>query len=240
MRPQVIHYPDTTATNQAAAELFIREATHSIKANGRFSVSLSGGSTPRALYELLATPSYVDQVDWSRVAFFWGDERCVPPDHPDSDYGMAKVALLDHLPTYATPQIFRLKGEIHPSTAAEQYEQSLRSYFGDNPQVTFDLLLLGLGEDVHTASLFPHTQPIHETSRWVSAHYITKLSAWRLTLTPPVLNRAQTTFFLVTGAGKIPALNHLLHSPFQPDEYPAQIIQPVNGRLFLLTDQPVG
>lgn len=239
MPPQVIIYPDATTTIQAAAEIFLKEAIEAIANKGRFSVSLSGGSTPRALYELLAEPHYAAQADWSKVAFFWGDERCVPPDHPDSDYGMAKIALLDHLTTNASLQIYRLEGEIQPEVAANRYEQVLRNYFGNDPEQSFDLLLLGLGEDVHTASLFPGTQPIHETSRQVVAHYVPKLSAWRLTLTPPILNRAQTTVFLVTGAAKLPALRHLLHSPYSPDEYPAQIIQPANDRLLILTDQTV-
>ena len=239
MPPQVIAYPDPTTTIQAAAELFLREAAHAMANKDRFSVSLSGGSTPRALYSLLASPKYVDQVDWSRVDIFWGDERCVPPNHPESDYGMAKTTLLDHLPSHVYPQIYRLEGEIQPEVAANRYEQVLRDYFSDCPEQSFDLLLLGLGEDVHTASLFPGTQPIHETSRWVVAHYVPKLSAWRLTLTPAILNRAQTTVFLVTGVAKQPALQHLLHSPYSPDEYPAQIIQPVNGRLLILTDQTV-
>jgi 6-phosphogluconolactonase len=239
MPPQVITYPDPSATIQAAAEIFLRESAQAIADRGRFSVSLSGGSTPRALYELLASPHYVAQVDWSRVAFFWGDERCVPPEHNDSDYGMAKAALLDYLPAHASPQIYRLEGEIQPEVAANRYEQILRNYFGDCPEQSFDLLLLGLGEDVHTASLFPGTQPIHETTRWVAAHYVPKLAAWRLTLTPPIFNRAQTTVFLVTGNTKLPALQHLLHSPFSPDQYPAQIIQPTNDRLLILTDQTV-
>lgn len=239
MPPEVITYPDPTTTIQAVAEIFLREAEEAIANKGRFSVSLSGGSTPRALYQLLANPQHAGQVDWPRVDIFWGDERCVPPDHPDSDYGMAKTALLDRVPANGSPQIYRLEGEIEPEVAANRYEQVLRSYFGNCPEQSFDLLLLGLGEDVHTASLFPGTQPIHETSRWVVAHYVAKLSAWRLTLTPPILNRAQTTVFLVTGAAKLPALQHLLHSPYSPDEYPAQIIQPVNGRLLILTDQTV-
>lgn len=239
MPPEVITYPDPTTTIQEAADVFLREAEEAIANKGRFSVSLSGGSTPRALYELLAEPHYAAQVDWSRVDIFWGDERCVPPDHPDSDYGMAKTALLDRLPAYASPQIYRLEGEIQPEIAANRYEQVLRNYFGNDPEQSFDLLLLGLGEDVHTASLFPGTQPIHETSRWVAAHYVPKLSAWRLTLTPPILNRAQTTAFLVTGTAKLPALQHLLHGPYSPDEYPAQIIQPTNDRLLILTDQTV-
>lgn len=239
MPPEVITYLDPTTTIQAAAEIFLREYAQAIADRGRFSVSLSGGSTPRALYELLAEPHYATQVDWSRVDIFWGDERCVPPDHPDSDYGMAKTALLDRLPAYANPQIYRLEGEMQPEDAAKRYEQVLRGYFGNDPEQAFDLLLLGLGEDVHTASLFPGTQPIHETSRWVAAHYVAKLSAWRLTLTPPILNRAQTTVFLVTSAAKLPALKHLLNGPYSPDEYPAQIIQPANGRLLILTDQTV-
>jgi 6-phosphogluconolactonase len=230
-------YPDAAGVIQAAADLFLSLVTNTISALRRFSVSLSGGTTPRALYQLLAQPTYRDRIDWAQVDFFWGDERCVPPDHPDSDFGMARAALLDHLPKYKQPRVFRLKGEADPQTAADEYEGLLREYFGNQALISFDLLLLGLGEDAHTASLFPGTDAIHEQQRWVVGHYVPKLSAYRLTLTPPILNRANQTVFLVTGANKRPALEHVLSGPYQPDLYPAQVIQPMNGKIVYLTDQ---
>ena len=221
----------------AAAEIVIQSAQEAIAERGRFSISLSGGSTPRALYTLLAQAGYRERIQWSHVDIFWGDERCVPPEHPDSDYGMARAALLDHLPAPFHPGIYRMEGELLPELAARNYEIALRSYFGSDPVASFDLLLLGMGEDGHTASLFPGTQPIHETERWVCAHYIPRLSAFRLTLTPPILNRSRTVLFLATGRNKAAVLTEVLFSEKNLDRLPSQVIQPYSGNLIWLTDQ---
>jgi 6-phosphogluconolactonase len=186
---------------------------------------------------LLATPDYASRLDWSRVLVFWGDERCVPPDHPDSDYRMARESLLDALPPGMKPRVFRMEAELDPAVAAQRYETLLRREFGEHPPQSFDLLLLGMGEDGHTASLFPGTAPIHEQKRWVVAHYVEKLSAWRLTLTPPFLNLSAQTVFLVSGSAKREMLHQVLYSPYQPDLLPSQVIQPVHGHLTWFVDQ---
>ena len=223
--------------SSAAAEIVVQSARQAISERGRFSSSLSGGSTPRSLFALLAQPAYLSRIDWKRVDIFWGDERCVPPEHPDSDYGMAKAALLDHLPADNQPSIYRLQGELDPAEAAQKYESILRSYFGQDSNASFDLLLLGMGEDGHTASLFPHTQPIHEKDHWVIAHYVPKLSAFRLTLTPPILNLSRTILFLAAGASKASILAKVIYGARDPDELPSQVIHPKTGDLIWLIDQ---
>jgi 6-phosphogluconolactonase len=230
-------YPDPQQLAQSATEIVISTMQKAIQNTGRCSISLSGGSTPRQLYELLAQPGNASKIEWSKVTVFWGDERCVPPDHQDSDYLMVCQALLDHLPVDHQPTVHRMPGEIDPIDAARRYEQILREYFGSNATATFNVLLLGMGEDGHTASLFPHTPPIHETARWVIGHYVDKLSGWRLTLTPPILNLSQLTIFLVAGSGKAAMLKQVLRGPYLPDEFPSQSIRPVNQNLVWLIDQ---
>jgi len=237
MIPRIDIHPNPAAVTRAAANLFLSLASEKLTGQNRFSISLSGGNTPRVLYELLAEPEFCDQIDWSRVDFFWGDERCVPPNHPDSNFNMVKNALFDRLPKSFSPGIFRMRGEDESQKAAVFYESILRKYFGEQSTASFDLLLLGLGEDAHTASLFPGTDAIHENQRWVAAPYVPKLSAYRLTLTPPLLNRAAQTVILASGVSKLQALKHVFRGPYQPDLYPAQIIQPLNGKLLLITDQ---
>lgn len=230
-------YPTLDDLFHAAANRFVACAQLAIQLYGRFRVSLSGGSTPRGLYTLLASSKFLSQVDWNQVDFFWGDERCVPPEHMDSDFRMARESLFDHLPQGSTYRIFRMKGEITPRMAANEYEEILKKEFASSPNRTFDLLLLGMGEDGHTASLFPGTDPIFETIHWASAHYVQKLQSWRLTLTPPCLNRSETVLFLVSGAAKKDTLQKVLHGPYQPELYPAQIIKPISGDLTWMVDQ---
>jgi 6-phosphogluconolactonase len=233
---------DLAAISASAAEIVIQSANQAISQRGRFSLSLSGGSTPRSLYSLLAQSNYLNRIEWEKVDFFWGDERCVPPDHPDSDFGMARKTLLDHLPQndlpgVYRPKIYRMEGELEPEDAAQRYEKLLRSYFPPEVGTSFDLLLLGMGEDGHTASLFPHTPPIFELDRWAISHYVSKLSAFRLTLTPPILNRSRTILFLASGAQKASVLAKVLYGERNPDELPSQVIQPVDGNLIWLIDQ---
>jgi len=228
---------DSQALAASAAGVVVQALRQAVNQFGRASIALSGGSTPRALYALLARPEYVAQVDWGKVTVFWGDERCVPPDHADSDYLLAKTALLDHLPAAKAPTIQRMRGEIDPTQAAQQYETHLRAYFGSQPAATFDVLLLGMGEDGHTASIFPNSSPVNERQRWSVAHYVPKLKAWRLTLTPPVLNLSQTTIFLVSGKTKAAVLKKVLQGPSVPDQLPAQSIQPANGKLLWFVDR---
>lgn len=226
---------------RAAAEEFARAAGRVAQQGDRFTVCLSGGSTPEALYRLLARPEepFRDRLPWSLIHFFWGDERHVPPDHPESNFRRARRAMLDaaQLPP---GNIHRIPGEEPDAArAAGEYEAELRSFFqlsrGEPPR--FDLLLLGLGADGHTASLFPGTRAIHERERLVVAHWVDKLGAFRITLTPPVLNAAARVIFLVSGEDKAGALSAVLRGDFEPDRYPAQIVRPVNGSLVWMVDR---
>jgi 6-phosphogluconolactonase len=238
-------YPDADSLARAAAEHFTNLATEAMAARGRFVVALSGGSTPRTTYALLASDEFAGRVDWPRVHVFWGDERCVPPDHSDSNYRMARETLLDHVPL-PTRNVHRLPDEMEPEQAAGEYERTLRSFFAQQPRgketrdgkpiPRFDLVLLGMGEDGHTASLFPGTAALHEQTRWVVAHYVDKLSAWRVTLTPVAINAAAHVTFLVSGAGKAERLREVLDGQHQPDVLPAQIVRPTDGRLLWLAD----
>lgn len=221
--------PDAESVARVAGELFVRTAMDAIGAAGRFSVALSGGSTPRSLYQRLASPGYAEDLDWGSCHVFWGDERCVPPIDPESDYRMAKEMLLDHV---AIPEgrVHRIRGEDPPAQAALDYERVLRRSFGvlEGPPRAgegFDLVLLGMGEDGHTASLFPGTDAVRETTAWVR-HVVADVSPRnRISLTPPVLNAAVRTVFLVTGVAKAPTLARVLEGPRDPDALPSQTIE---------------
>ena len=235
--PEIEVFPDSHALARAAAWYFTILAQSAIARQGQFSVALAGGSTPKALYELLAQPPFVEQIDWSRVQVFWGDERCVPPEHPDSDYGMAYRALLGPLALPAS-QVHRLRGEIDPAQAALDYEIELRVHFAGQAWPRFDLVLLGMGEDGHTASLFPGSPALGEQQRWVLAVEHTTPPpplVTRLTLTLPALNAAAEIIFMVTGANKQARLAQALGG--LAGDLPAQRIQPVDGRLRWLVDR---
>ncbi len=229
---------------QEAANRFQKLAAAAIQANGRFSVALSGGNTPRVLYGLLAAPPFASQIDWSKVFIFFGDERCVPPDHPDSNYRMASEALLSKMPIPAE-NVFRMHGEDDPAQAAEAYSSELQKFFqlsqvgGPSPEnyPRLDLVLLGMGPDGHTASLFPGTAALQERSKPVTANYIPKLDANRVTLTAPAINRAVNILFLIEGASKAQPLREVLQGEYQPQVYPSQLIRPNQGQLTFLVDQ---
>jgi 6-phosphogluconolactonase len=212
-----------------AGEVFVTESKAAIAANGAFHVALSGGSTPLPLYALLALPEWAARVDWSRVHIYWGDERCVPPDHPDSNYRLAHDALLAQVPIPAA-NIHRIRGEIDPAQAAEEYAHEIDG-------VRFDLILLGMGDDGHTASLFPGSPAIHEEMRRVMAQYVERLGVWRITLTPAAINDAAHVLFMVSGAGKAERLREVLRGPYRPDSLPAQVVRPKRGRLDWLVDR---
>lgn len=203
-------------------------------------MALSGGSTPRSLFALLAGEPYRGAVDWSRLHVFWGDERCVPPDHTESNFFHAHRALLSQV---SIPQqnIHRIPTELEPQLAALRYEQDLREFFGveqGSPTTeTFDLLLLGLGEDAHTASLFPGSNLLREQERWAAEVYVPSRASWRISLTPPLLNSARRTCFLITGAEKQWAVQHVLYGTYRPARYPAQIVRPTSGDLLWLMDE---
>lgn len=207
--------------------------SNSIDERGRFTIALAGGSTPKALYEFLATVQPIMQ--WDKWHVFFGDERTVPPDDVDSNFHMVQESLLSKV---AIPehQIYRMKGELEPKESAEQYSQVLKDVFGDDRLPQFDLILLGMGDDGHTASLFPRTEAIHEQEKWVVAHYVEKLDTWRITLTPSVINTAHHIIFMVTGEKKAKRLNQVLNGEYQPDTLPSQIINPTNGELHWYID----
>ncbi len=223
---------------QAAAALFAERAAAAVSARGRFSAALSGGKTPVALYTLLAKAPFVSQIPWSHVHLFWGDERCVPPDHGDSNYRMTREFLLDHVPI-PPANVHRMPGEMDPVEAAARYEGELRAFFSPHGEgiPVFDFILLGLGEDGHTASLFPGTRAIRESARWVVGHHVDAQKGWRITLTPPVINAARTVVFIAAGAGKAAVLKEILEGPFRPDTLPAQIVRPSRGELRWMLDR---
>jgi 6-phosphogluconolactonase len=231
---------DAEALGRAAAREFIDLARQAIAARRRFAVALAGGATPRRIYELLAAPEHRQQVDWTRVEFFWGDERAVPPDHPDSNYGMAAAALLAALDLHAE-QIHRIQAERPDrERAARDYQIEIARVFGvspDGPPPVFDLILLGLGADGHTASLFPYTDALREQHRHVVSHYVAKLQADRITLTFPIINRAGEIRVVAAGAEKAPTLKEVLEGPPDPERLPSQLLDPVAGRLAWLVDR---
>ena len=227
-------YPDADSLARAAAEHFVTLAAEAIAARGRFAVALSGGSTPRVTYTLLASDEFAARVDWSHVHVFWGDERCVPPDHPESNFRLADEALLSRVPI-PSGNVHRVRGELDPEAAAQAYAAELHTFFGA-PWPRFDLVLLGMGNDGHTASLFPGSAALHETARSVvavTAHYQDR-PVHRVTLTLPAINAARQILFLVTGATKAKILQAVLEGPEGP--YPAQRIRPTSGHLAWLVD----
>lgn len=231
-------YPDLEALSRAAAELFTRKVREAVEEQRRFSVALSGGGTPRRTYELLAQSVFAESVFWDKVHVFWGDERCVPPDDPRSNERMAREALLDHLPVPQT-QIHPIRCHKSPPQAARQYEATLQNFFKGRPP-RFDLIFLGLGENGHTASLFPDTPVLDEKNRWVSEVYVTDQEIYRVTLTVPLINQAATVVFLVSGHAKASVLHAVLTGPQNPLSLPAQLIKPESGDLIWLVDEVAG
>jgi 6-phosphogluconolactonase len=227
-------FPDPRALAEAAARHVAESAQAAITTRGRFSLVLSGGSTPRDLHLRLASPPLVDQVDWSRIHIFFGDERGVPPDDERSNFHMAEETLLSKVPI-PEDHIHRMRGELPPDDAAAEYEQQLKAFFGDEPP-RLDLVLLGMGDNGHTASLFPGLTAVHEQQRWVVAEYVDEVGMWRITLTPVVLNQAREIVFLVAGAAKATMLHQVLEGPYQPDKLPAQIVKPVQGEVIWMVD----
>lgn len=228
-------YSDPEATSRAAAELFTKEAQQAIRTHGRFTVSLAGGQTPKRIYELLAQPPFATQVPWGNVHVFWGDERYVPADDPRSNARMASQALLDHVPI-PKQQIHPIAQAYSPHEAAEQYEAALRQHFGQEAP-RFDLVLLGLGDNGHTASLFPDTPVLREQVRWVAEVYVAEQDMYRVTLTAPLLNQAALIAFVVTGSGKADVLPQVIEGAYEPQRLPAQLIKPAAGQLLWLLDR---
>lgn len=228
------------ALSQAAADAVCQETAAAVRARGVCTLALTGGSTPRRCYELLASEPRRDGVPWDSLQFFWGDERAVAPDHEQSNFRLARETLLAPL-AIPSSQIHRMEGERQDlDVAAAAYEQTLAAVFAippDGPPPAFDLMLLAIGADGHTASLFPYTPALHETRRWVLAHHVPALDADRVTLTVPTLNQARSTIVLVSGRHKAAALAGVLEGPPDSDRLPAQLIRRTRGRLVWLVDE---
>jgi 6-phosphogluconolactonase len=223
-------HPDAESLANAAAERFVALAAEAVAARARFTVALSGGSTPRVTYTLLGGSDFAPRVDWSRVHAFWGDDRSVPPDHPDSNYRMACESLLDRVPI-PVENVHRIRGELPPDRAALAYQQELESVLGQNGR--FDLILLGMGADGHTASLFPGTAALSEQTRWVVANQVENLETWRVTLTLPIINAARHVVFLVSEAAKADALARVRAG----EPLPAALVRPAAGQSTWMVDQ---
>jgi len=236
MNPSVEVLPTTDDLVRAAAERIVSVVVESVKRNGRSMIALSGGSTPRNVYKLLGSEKFKTRVPWNALHLFWSDERCVPPGHSDSNFRMVKEALLDVV-DIPPSNIHRIQGERPPSEAAHAFEKELRQVFGlqDNSIPDFDLMLLGLGEDGHTASLFPETTALQEHVRLVTELYVKKLNAQRITMTYPLINAARHILFLVSGRSKAAILQEVLRN--DGHLYPAQGVQPVNGDLVWMMDR---
>jgi 6-phosphogluconolactonase len=224
------------ALSTAYAEWLVNYIREVLQRQDRFTIALSGGSTPKKLHELLATPAYKDRIDWTKLHVFWGDERFVPFSDERSNAKMAYDTLLDHVPVPAA-QIHVMQTEnISPEASAAAYEQLLHTYF-DGKATSFDLVILGMGDDGHTLSLFPGKPVIHETAKWVTAFWLEAQDMYRVTLTHPVVNNAACVTFLATGEKKAKVLYEVLKGERNVDLYPSQIIQPANGQLHWFVDE---
>jgi 6-phosphogluconolactonase len=235
---RIVDSPESLVSE--AAKEFVRLARESALVEGEFSVTLAGGSTPRRLYELLANQDrFYGAVSWGQIHFFWGDERHVPPNHAESNYRMAYESMLSKVPV-SQRQVHRIAAESpDASHAARAYEETIVQHFGlaEGRWPRFDLVLLGLGSDAHTASLFPGTDVLTEQKRIVAAPWVEKLKAFRITLTPSVFNAAENVMFLVSGEDKAVAVEAVLRGQLQPQQFPAQLIRPHDGTLTWLIDR---
>jgi len=239
---KIVYYvePDAAALARRAAEYFVETAERAVAARGQARIAISGGATPKAAFALLADHEqpWRARMPWEMLDLWWVDERCVPPDNPDSNFKMTREALLDHVPV-KPEQIHRMEGELEPVVAAARYESELRSSFrlkgAETPR--FDVVGLGMGPDGHTASLFPHTPALHELGRLVTANHVEAKDTWRITLTWPVINHAAEVFFLVSGEDKARILREVMMGPRDPERLPSQLIAPATGILSLLLDR---
>lgn len=235
---EVVVLSDLSALTEEAAERWLNTAQAAVNERGEFTVALSGGSTPRPLYEKMASAPWSEQAPWQQTYVFFGDERRVPPDHADSNYRMANEALLQHVPI-PSDQVFRMDGQGLSRTAAQSYERALQRHFSlerrEYPR--FDLMLLGMGEDGHTASVFPGTRAVSDLTNMVIAYDVPQLGVERMTLGLSVINNARQILFLVSGESKADALAAVLHGEHRPSTYPAQAVSPRDGSLTFLVDK---
>ena len=240
-KPAIQIVADVEAISRKAAEIIMGLMAETLNTKTHFSIALSGGSTPKSLFTLLADDvSLRTQVDWDKVHFFWGDERHVPPDHPDSNFRMAYEAMLSKVPVQET-NIHRVRAEEQDaSKAAEEYADELQTFFNLKPGELpyFDCVLLGMGPDGHTASLFPGTEALHEQKRLVVSNWVEKFRTHRITLTAPVINNADCIIFLVSGEEKAEVLREVLEGEKNTELFPSQLIKPSHGKLLWLVAQP--
>ena len=233
-------YDGADALSTAAAEHFLEAAQAAVAARGKARLAFSGGNTPKKTFHLLADPGgpFLKAMPWDKIEIYFVDERCVPPGDKDSNYRMTREALLEKAPI-KPEQVFRIEGELEPEAAAARYETVIRSQFrlegAEAPR--FDVLALGMGDDGHTASLFPHTEAIHEMGRVAVANHVPQKETWRVTLTWPVIIEASDVFFLIGGKDKADPLHRVLQGPYDPETLPSQLIQPKSGRLLMLLDR---
>lgn len=232
-------YEDGTALARAAAALFAERIGEAVAKRGRARIAISGGSTPKATFGLLADPDgpYGKEIAWEKVELFWVDERAAGPNDADSNYRMTREQLLSKV-KLAPEHVHRIEGELDPEEAAARYESLIRREFRlEGAEVPrFDVVWLGMGDDGHTASLFPHTEGVHELGRIVYANHVPQKNTWRITLTAPVINEALEVVFLIGGDAKAAPLERVLYGEYDPEETPAQLIQPKNGSLLFLLD----
>jgi 6-phosphogluconolactonase len=232
---EIHRYEDPRTLAKGAASFLIARGQAAQAGRGVFSLALSGGSTPEATYRAVAEQVHGVNLDWNRVKIFWGDERCVPPDDPASNFQMARQALLDHLPV-SDDHVFRMACEGDPDQGALDYEATLRDQFGEGSLPRFDLILLGLGPDGHTASLFPGTKALESGGRWVLSNFVEKMDAWRMTLSLEVINAAAAVAFLVQGEEKADVLRRVLEGGDEASSFPAAHVRPASGELHWFVD----
>ncbi len=232
-RSNLIVVRDAEALAERVARHTLDAGAHALALRGRFDVALAGGSTPKAAYELLASPRFRGELDWSRVRFFFGDERCVPPEHADSNYRMTNETLFAPL-GIAASQIARIHGEDDPAAAAEAYNAQLIDLLGSSP--CLDIVFLGMGPDGHTASLFPGTIGALDLTQFVVANFVPKFGSYRITLTPQIINAARYVTITAAGAEKADALAAVISGPHEPERYPAQLVAPSTGQLDWFVD----
>jgi 6-phosphogluconolactonase len=240
LKIEYIVEPDSAALARRTAQHFVEITEQAVATRGRARIAISGGSTPKAAFQLLADPAqpWLKRMPWDKLDLYWVDERTVPPDHPDSNYRMTREAMLDRVPL-KPEQIHRMEGELEPEVAAARYESLLRNTFrlegAESPR--FDLIALGMGDDGHTASIFPHTEAINEMGRLVTANQVPQKDTWRITLTWPVINHASSVFFLIGGRNKAELVKEVFTGPRDPDRLPSQLIWPAEGILTLILDK---
>ena len=228
-------FKDATELSHALAEWMVMYVDSVLKKQERFTIALSGGSTPQKLHTVLASSPYKKKIKWNKIHIFWGDERAVPFDDERNNARMAYETLLNHVPV-ATGHVHMMRTDIDPAISAKEYEKVLQKYFSHTSH-SFDLVLLGMGDDAHTLSLFPGSPISKEKGGWVKAFYLHAQNMYRITLTPEIVNRSASVVFLATGKNKAIPLRNVLTQPYNPDLYPSQLIKPAEGLLYWFVDE---